>query len=757
MLGNTLRTRLAVTVLALSTIVAAAIVCAEEGALEEIVVTARKRTESLQDVSVAVSALSAKDLAARFDTDLRSFVNAAPNAQIDDLQQGPGSPAAIAIRGIGTTDVEKSFDPATGVVVDGIFIGVNSGAMMKAVDLERVEILRGPQGTLFGRNSIAGVINITRNQPSTEGLAGEARVGYGNYNDLLADGYVNVPVTETFAFKLAVAKRERDGYYTNAFWSGTPCDSSHPNNPCSNGRVGYQDFKSISPQFLWKITDGLQLSYRFDKTWQRQDTDVQLNMAQPNQVWCFYYAQCAPSTTVPQSGNRYVIDSDLAPKAAFFNTEMHNVHLEWDLGSGYRFDYLFGYFKTDENAYQDWDGTPLALYSTFRPAGYYQHSHELRFTSAGDSPLTYTVGLYGWNSGYRIDLTSFIGFVDFLSGGAVPPGTQATVLQTVQQKTDSYAGFFEGDYRLGEHWTMNLGGRYTHDKKTSGLIDPTMPELAVKGNLDNPFEDSWSQFTPKASLKYRFTPDQMAYLLYSKGYRAGGFDGRPGVYNAAATPYNPEKVDNYEIGWKSEFLDHRVRLNWALFLMKYKDKQEEQSVNAPSGTGQETLVINASSATIRGLELDFAANVATGFTVSGNLGILHAKYDHLVDPTTNTDLSYLHLRRAPPVTGTITPAYEWSLGKGAASVNLTYHYIGPEELTFLNSPQGSNPHQNILDASVNYTIQRTTISAYGLNLTKEDAWTQAYDVGRSVGFAGLWTYATPRAPLTYGVRITQVF
>jgi iron complex outermembrane receptor protein len=743
--------------LALGAVAATGLAYAEEATLEEVVITARKRTENLQDVANAISALSSKDLARRFDTDLRDFVTAAPNVVIDDLQQGPGSPAAIAIRGVGTTDVEKSFDPATGVVVDGIFIGANSGAMVRAVDLERVEVLRGPQGTLFGRNSIAGVINITRNQPSTDSVSGLARLGYGNYNDLLADGYINLPVTDAFAFKIGVAKRERDGYYHNVFWANTPCGPSYPNNPCAIQRVGYQDFKSLSPQFLWKITSSIQLSYRFDKTWQRQDTDVQLNLAQSNQVWCFYYKQCAQSLTVPQSGDRYVIDSDLAPKPAFFDTEMHNVHLAWDLGSGYTLDYLFGYFKTAENAYQDWDGTPLALYSTLRPATYYQHSHELRFTSVSRGPLSYTVGLYGWNSGYRIDLTSYIGFVDFLSGGALPPGTQVTVPQTVQQKTDSYAGFFEGDYRFGNHWTLNVGGRYTHDRKTSGLIDPSMPELATKGSLDNPFEASWSQFTPKASLKYQFTQDVMAYALYSKGFRAGGFDGRPGVYNAAATPYNPEKVDNYEIGWKSELLDRRLRLNLALFVMKYKDKQEEESINAPSGTGQETLVVNAADATIKGFEADFAANLLTGFTVIGNLGILQAKYDHLVDPITMTDLSYLHLRRAPPVTATITPAYEWALGKGSASVSLTYHYVGPMELTFLNSPQGSNPHQNILDASINYTIGLTTVSAYGQNLTKGDAWTQAYDVGRSVGFPGLWTYATPRAPLTYGLRITQSF
>ena len=732
-------------VLALGAVAATEVAIAEETGLEEVVVTARKRQENLQEVTASVSALSAKDLQKRFDTDLRNFADAAPNVQIDDLQQGPGSPAAIAIRGIGTTDVEKSFDPAAGVVVDGIFIGANSGAMIKALDLQSLEILRGPQGTLFGRNSIAGVINATRVQPSTDRVFGSFRFGYGNYNDVQLDGYVNAPVNDSLAFMLSAANRSRDGYY----WDST-----------TNKRVGKSDYYSVSPGFLWKPMEGLQISYRFDKTSQHQDTDIQLNVAQPDQVWCFYYKQCAQSLTSPQSGNRYTTLSNEAPEPAFFDTQMHTLHAAYDVAPGYKLDYLFGYFKTDEDAFQDWDGTPLTLYSTFRPATYYQHSHELRLTHADAGPLSYTLGFYGWNSGYRIDLTSFIGFGDFLYGPTVvPPGTVIPVHQTVQQHTDSYAGFFEGDYKFDDAWTLTLGGRYTSDKKTSGVIDASMVPAGLPpgGNLDNPFEKSWSQFTPKAALKWKFMPDQMAYVLYSQGFRAGGFDGRPGTYEAASTPYNPEKVDNYELGWKAEFFEHRLRVNVSVFEMKYKDKQEEESVKTSSGTGQETLVINASSATIKGAELDVTAQVATGFTLAGNVGYLNAKYDRLVDPVSGTDLSYLHLRRSPPVTGTITPAYEMPVGRGTGSIQLDYHYIGPEELTFFNSPQGSNPHQNILNGSINYQLNQTRVSVYGMNLTKNDAWTQAYDVGAAVGFGGLWTYATPVAPRTYGVRITQGF
>jgi len=382
------------------------------GALEEIVVTARKREEKLQDLGASVSALSSRELDRRADVDLASFANAAPNVVIDDLQQGPGSPAAIAIRGVGSTDVEKSFDPTVGVVVDGIFIGQASGSMLKALDIAGIEILRGPQGTLFGRNSIAGAINLTRRRPDFDGLGGEVRASYGNYDDLQVDGYLNMPLNDQLAFRLFGAKQERDGYFFNR---------------TQNRRTGAVDYRTISPSVLWRPTDGVELYYRFDKTWQDQDAHVVHNNAQPGQVWCFYYNQCAASVTEPQSGDRYVVLQNERPNVpeSFFDTEMHTVNARWDVAENDRVDYLFGYFKTNEEVYQDWDGTPLSLYQTDRPASYHQSSHELRWTHGGQDPLTFTVGAYLWDSKYRMDLASYIGFLDFLTGGAVPPGTVA--------------------------------------------------------------------------------------------------------------------------------------------------------------------------------------------------------------------------------------------------------------------------------------------------------------------------------------------
>lgn len=712
----------------------------EDLVLEEVTVTARKRVENLQEVGMSVSALSAADLAIRFDVDLQTLQNSSPNLVVDDIQQGPGSPAAISIRGVGTTDVEKNFDPTVGVVVDGVFIGVNSGMMLKAIDLESVEVLRGPQGTLFGRNSIGGVINVTRQKPTFDGFSGYAVVGAGNYDHIQADAYLNFSFSDKFAFRLGGAIRQNDGWFYNA---------------TLDRDVGEMEYRIISPSFTWRPTENLEIYYRYDDTTQDQDANVLHNMAQSSQVWCFYYNQCAGSVRVPQSGDNYtVLQNDDPPYQTFFDTQTHIVNASWSINDRYNMVYVFGDFSTDEEVYQDWDATALTLYHTDRPADWNQQSHELRLNYSGDR-LSYTAGLYYWDSDYSIDLLSYIGFGDFLFD--LPPGTVLEVPQSVTQTTKSTAIFVEGDYMLTDKWTLTLGGRYTKDKKTSAVVDPIMPELEELGGPGNPFKEDWDEFTPKLGIRYQMSDAMMFYGLYSKGFRAGGFNGRPGTYEAASIPYDPETVDNFELGMKSEWLDRRLRFNVSIFNMDYKDKQEEQSVPTSQGTGQQTVVVNAAEATIRGLEIDFNWLINDIFRLEGNLGLLDAKYDELDDPITGTDLSYLELRRAPEMTGTLIPILTFDLGNGVLQARGAWHYVSDMEYTFLNSPQTQARAHSTIDASLMYTINSFSISLWGLNLNGDSTWSQGYDVGAQVGSDGFWSYTAVRPPKTYGINLAYSF
>lgn len=728
------------------TLPAAVVAQSDTLVLEEIVVTARKREESLQDLGMAISALESQDLEIRFDSDLQSLQNASPNLIVSDIQQGPGSPAAISIRGIGTTDVEKNFDPTVGVVVDGVFIGVNSGAMLKAIDLENVEILRGPQGTLFGRNSIGGVINVTRKRPSYEGFGGSVRGGFGNHGERQLEGYINLAATDNLAFRLGAARRESDGWFHNL---------------TLDRDVGETDYTVISPSVRWSPTDSVEIYYRYDKTEQDQDANTLHNLAQPDQIFCALYGQCAQGLHTPQSGSDYkVLQNDDPPYQTYFDTETHIVNASWDLSDQYSVDLVYGHFETDEEVYQDWDATPLTLYHTDRPADWDQDSVEVRFNFVGER-LSYTAGVYYWESDYGIDLTSYIGFGAILGvpGAGFDDSVVFPVYQSVSQSTESYALFLEADYELNDRWTLTLGGRYTDDDKKSSVVDPLTPELAIEGNPGNPFSESWDEFTPKVGVRYRVNDDLMFYGLYSKGFRAGGFNGRPGggEYLSAATPYDPETVDNFEIGMKSEWLDGRLRANVSAFVMNYKDKQEEQSVPVSGGTGQQTLVVNAAEASIQGLEVDFSWLVNAYFTLEGNLGLLDSEYDKLEDPALSLDLSYLDLRRAPDLTAAVVPVLTFPLGSGQIIARAALRYVDDMELTFLNSPQSSVDAHSVLDASVTYAMGDLKVSLWGLNLTEDDSWTQAYDVGTNPAFAGLWTYSAIRPPRTYGAVVSFDF
>jgi iron complex outermembrane receptor protein len=438
--------------------------------------------------------------------------------------------------------------------------------------------------------------------------------------------------------------------------------------------------------------------------------------------------------------------------------------VKYDLSDDFELQYILGYLKTSEAVTQDFDASPFLLYHTDRPARWRQTTNEVRLTKGGSGPVNFVLGGYLWDSGYTINLKNYIGFA------GAPLLTSA---QDVTQTTKSSAVFFEGDYKFTDKLKLTVGGRYTHDKKTSLVNDKTIfiygstaevnpiatiQPSSANGNIvmTTPKEADWSKFTPKVSLSMNWTPDVMTYALWSRGYRGGGFNGRPSTVGAAVNAYNPETLDNYELGFKSEFLDRRVRLNGAVFLMKYKDMQQDLDVPAPgTSTGRENRTINASQADIKGIELDLAAKPAEGLTLNAKLGYLDAKYKNFFGDIYSTgrpvDATFLKIRRAPKWTWDLGASWEREVGSGTMWVNGNLHYVGAHEITFLNNPNLRNDGQYLLDASINYKLNNTTVSVFGKNLANEKGWTIGYDV------QGIWSYASPRPRQTWGVAVTQTF
>tara|TARA_R110001592_G_scaffold363372_2_gene686180 strand:- start:42949 stop:45201 length:2253 start_codon:yes stop_codon:yes gene_type:complete len=717
-------------------------------ALEEIVVTARKREESLQDVGLAVSALSETEIDRTFARDLSDLAFMSPNLIIDDTAQGPGGVAAIFIRGVGAADVEKNFDPAVGVVVDGIFLGANAGSILRSIDLSGVEVLRGPQGTLFGRNTIGGLINLTHTQPTGE-LGLKVRAGVEDYDTYFGDAIINFGITDDIAAKISLAKRDQqEGYYKNI---------------TEGGDAGRNDYESYGINLLWDATDTLAFEATYQKEKTKQDTPPLLNTAQQRHAFCTGFGFCSPSADEPITGDRYKIAqnyvrpageqstrenpvtasarADLIPVdgKATFDTEFYEFEARWEINDALQLDYLFGYWESDETILSNWDGTPILLYGTDRPAQYDQNSNELRLTYDDGGPFSVVAGLYLWESKYEIQLRSYVpDSADF--------DVILNILQEGKQKTESQAAFFEADYELTDKLTFTLGGRYTEDKKKAY-------QYGAVNTAPNHPDDDWSEFTPRVGARYQLTDDAMVYATYSGGYRSGGFNGRVGNLADALQPYDPETVDNYEMGVKTEWLDNRLRVNANLFYMEYEDKQEELQLPDDNPTGQKTVVENASSATLQGVEIDIQAYIGEGLSLRANLGYLDSSYDDFTYEGLNgpVDLSNLDFRRAPDWTGSLDATYEWDIGEGKAWVRGAYHYIGDHYVNVENSPELKNDAQNLIDASVNYSYDAFTVSIYGRNLSDEDGYTHGYDV------AGAWSYAATRAPRTYGLEVVYNF
>lgn len=718
---------------------------AEEAALEEITVTARKQKENLQNVGLSVSALSQTEVDRTFARDIKDLAFVSPNLIIDDTSQGPGGNAALYIRGVGVADVEKNFEPAVGVTIDGLFIGANSGAILRSIDLASVEVLRGPQGTLFGRNTVGGMINVERSKPTGE-LGGKFRAGYGDYDTYWVDGVFNFGVTDKFAVKLSVAKHnQQEGYFTNI------------NTGQDEGR---NDYESYGVNLLFKATDTLEFEYTYQDEKTEQDTPPLVNMAQPDTLFCSAFGLCAQSVDTPSSGDRYRVGrqifepttasltpapngvvtspvSSLIPNRdpATFDAQMHIFEARWEVSDSTRLDYIFGTYKTQETIVSNWTAEPVMLFGTDRPAEYQQKSHELRVTFDNDGPLNFVAGAYLWESSYDIRLRSWITFV--------VPGTVLDIPQTTRQETDSTAFFFEGDYAFNDQWTLNVGGRFTKDEKLT----------QQRGNLVADADADWSEFTPKVSVRYQATDDAMLYLTYSKGYRSGGFNGRVDELDSARIPYDPEFVNNYELGFKSEWLNRRLRLNGAVFLMDYEDKQEEIGLRSNGPTGQRISVFNAATATMKGFELELQAQATAALSLRANVGYLDSKYDEFTfdNGFAIVDNSGLEFRRAPKFTGGLDATYEMEIGSGTAWIRGAYRFIGAHFIEQTNRAELHNDAQNLLDLSVNYEINDMTFSVFGRNLTGEDGWAHGLNV------SGLWAYASARAPRTWGVEMSYRF
>ncbi len=723
-------------------------------AIEEVVVTARKREEGLQSVPLAVSAITEQEIRSGFLRDAHDLEGMAPNLIIDRVGAGPQG-AAMSIRGISFADIEKSFDPAVGVLLDGIYIGTNTSQLFNIFDTERVEVARGPQGTLFGRNTIGGTVSVYRSPVALSGgPSARIRTTVAEYDRVDYAGVFQLPLIEdVLGLKLSGLRRTGgDDWRENLF------DGSEPEG---------QDYTTYVASLRWRPVDNLDITYSYQNEKEYSDTPPVYNMSRPLigppgssppvEVQCIAFGQCQVDPSTPDTGNLDEYNANFSNDAKL-NGDYHTVRAVWDASDRHSVTALFGYRDQPERVYQDFDAVATDNFSTLRTQQYEQTSFDLQLTSEWNARLTTTAGLFLWNSEYTLQQDTYFVFGTF-------PDTNSNLYQDTDHETDSYAAYFEGDYQFTDKLTFSLGGRYTRDEKS---IDTTFGAVKAFGSVVVPGtnvqdEDEWGEFTPNARLRYQINPSQMVYVSYSRGFRSGGFNGRAGSVSSVG-PYDPETVDSYEAGWRSDWLDGSVIFNATAFYALYDDKQEEITRAAPPPINQETVVENAAEVDISGIELEAIAQPLPGLQLRANYGYTDASYDSFegadpLDPSRQVDLSYLELRRAPENNLGLSARYDVMLG----SVGLQFTFDGRWKDDFQtnarNIEEGQVDAHWILDASVMADFRYFQLRVFGRNLGDEQFVSSALDVGGGVSqgptlLPALWTFSGVSQPRTYGIELT---
>jgi len=688
-------------------------------AIEEIIVTARKRDESIQDVPKAITAITEqlRESSVRRIDDIQNF---SPNLTIGRTP-GIGSGASISIRGISTLDPDKSLEPPIGVVMDGMFLGTSSGVLLENFDIERIEVLRGPQGTLFGKNTTGGIINIIRGAVTME-FGADLSVTVGDFGRQDIKAVVNLPIIEDkLGIKLFGASIQSDG---------------HVYNTTLERDVGGDDKINFGFTTLWEPNENLSIKLHHEIMEDQSEQGAYVNRNPVGYLTC----------TITQIGfdpnNGCEKDANDGPDITesdgtnFSDNEYETTILTINYDTE---NFLYTFISTDrdmdEQNMQDFDGSPAKLLRMDYFNDWHQKSNEFRITSQFSDKFEFVAGIYDW----EVDYTQRWDVLDLhyrLSQLGLPyPGYTPTTRNSngQSQQTESIAVFFSGDWFVNDFWTITAGFRWTEEEKNfiggdRGMPwDPDSPEGDIIPNTipelfnPRPYQGKWDETTPSIGLRYQPNDDLMFYLSYSEGFKSGGFFGRQANFNIDPS-YEPEYVKNTEFGWKSKLMDGRMVFNGAVFQSKYEDKQE--SILIPVDLSNvATVVRNASSLDMLGLELEVVYQITENWDIMANAGFMDTEYDdYFADLTGDqiiTDNSGLTPRNTPDSTYGVTTSYTAPVASGELKARLSYRFRDSVESDASNNPLGKLDSLEDLSATISYSVNEYTISIYGRNITDE--------------------------------------
>ena len=744
--------------------------------IDEIVVTARKRTESLQETPIAITAFTGDGLAARGIDRADDLANFTPNLT---FQNSPGhsasSNAAVYIRGVGQQDFVPTVEPGVGIYVDGIYVARSLGAVLDIVDVERIEVLRGPQGTLFGRNTIGGAIHVITKKPDNEfGGSLEAKVGIDSRQDIRAS--INVPFTQNLAGSLSIASLNQDGYVER-----------------DDGiDLGDDDTLTGRLKLRWDASENFSVDFGYDFTRDREngpafvlhdigtdsifynpvDADGNFDPAQiGNQIATQGINSLTPvdnfallhnfvqAVVLPQFGNTAGADCltqipgqpfdgggnvdnplcynsqfvngnnrDSGTAAAISETDLDGFSLsaEWAVNDSLTIKSITGYREIEGTFARDGDHSPLPVVSLTDSYEQEQLTQEFQFLGeAMNDRLNWILGLYYFEEEGTNVNDVFFPPADVRSGGSFENNSQAI--------------FAQGTYDLTEALALTIGLRYTEDEKNFApdqfiLADRTMVDTDNDNIPDSPafgvgtrvlpfIEETVdiSETTPMVNLSYQWSDDLLVYGTYAEGFKGGGFTQRVFPPLAIVPSFLPEFVEVYELGFKYTGVDGRMRLNGAIFYSDYDDVQV--SIFDPSSGNTAPIFENAAKASLQGAELELIYIPVADWQIEANVGWIDPSFDE-VDQTANEITTNSEFERISEWTGSAGLSKDSDIGdSGDLRVRADITYRSEYFNDALNDP-GIAQNSSVTQINLNLTWisaeQTWEVSAGGTNITDKE-------------------------------------
>ncbi len=674
---------------------------ADTGTLSEVVVTAEKRTSSEEKTPIAMTVLSSDVLQSNAVGNLQNLSSIAPSVSFSQANAA----TVITICGVSSRDTTETGDPAVAVNIDGFYFQRAIGFGDSLFDLQRVEVLRGPQGTLYGRNATGGAINLVTAKPGKE-FEANASVGFGNFDSITTQGALNLPLSDRVQMRVAYFTRSHDGYRDNA--------------PARDGDD--EDAKAARLHLMMEPTDSLTLLLTAELT--------KLGGTGP---------AVYGSPLVFDSSGDVVHDRPPLPVGAkswsmglpsgFMDATVKAFRwkLDYDLGFG-DFTYLGGFRRLDYHNLIDLDGTANEAFYFQANEEPRTWNHEVRLSSKQDQRFTWQLGTF-----YFQETNNLLTYFQDYAAPAAPANLY--IFDYPNINATSKAGFGQASFGLTDDLKFEAGVRYTRDyKRRSGSLNYGSGIALQDASADS------SKTTYHAGLDWQATAANLFYAKVDTGYKAGGF--------TDAAPYAPESIKAYEVGSKSRLLGNTIQVNVAGFYYDYKDQQISQFIDG------QTYIRNAGASQIYGLEIEGSALLTKEDRLDGYIGYLHAKFTNflLATGSSNVQLAGNRPPQSPRLSFNAGYQHRFGLPNGAGLTGrVQTHLETTSYLTVYNYPDDRQGGYTRSDAMLTYTAQddKWSVEAYGRNLENKAVIINAQE-------NGLWSTYNYQfaAPRTYGMQVS---